>query len=74
LAEHVITKLGLAGEAFPLIRSGGVFGHCEFLDSLVDARLGEIASRAKIGPLQTSPAEAAAQLARSASRRAADVH
>ena len=74
LAEHVITKLGLAGEAFPLIRSGGVFGHCKFLDSLVDARLGEIASRATIGPLQTSPAEAAANLARSAARRAADVH
>ncbi|MFZ0967658.1 MAG: BadF/BadG/BcrA/BcrD ATPase family protein [Candidatus Acidiferrales bacterium] len=74
LAEHVITKLGLAGEAFPLIRAGGVFGHCAFLDSLVDTRLGEIAFRAKIGPLETSPAEAAAQLARSAARRAADVH
>jgi N-acetylglucosamine kinase-like BadF-type ATPase len=74
LAGHVVTKLDLAGESFPLIRSGGVFGHCEYLDALVDARLSEVASRAKIGLLQTSPAEAAANLARSAARRAADVH
>jgi len=72
LAQHVISKLHLAGEQFPLVRAGGVFGHCVFLDSLVDASLAEIASRATIGPLRTSPAEAAAQLARSAAGRAAD--
>jgi len=74
LAEHVVTKLGLAGESFPMVRAGGVFGRSTYLDSLVVARLKEFASRAKIGPLQTSPAEAAANLARSAARRAADVH
>jgi N-acetylglucosamine kinase-like BadF-type ATPase len=72
LAAHVISKLGLSAEQFPLIRAGGVFGHCAFLDSLVDAGLHELASRATIGPLRTSPAEAAANLARSAARRAAD--
>ncbi len=72
LATHVIHNLGLAAEQFPLVRSGGVFAHSSFLDSLVDARLHEIASRATIGPLRKSPAEAAANLARSAARRAAD--
>ncbi|MFZ0635470.1 MAG: BadF/BadG/BcrA/BcrD ATPase family protein [Candidatus Acidiferrales bacterium] len=66
LAEHVIRNLNLGDEKFPLVRSGGVFGHSEYLDSLVDTRLSEIASRATIGPLRTSPAEAAAQIARTA--------
>lgn len=74
LADHVIRKLGLSGEKFPLVRAGGVFGHCAYLDSLVDSRLAAIAARATIGPLRTSPAEAAAQMARSAATRAADAN
>jgi len=74
LADHVIRKLGLAGEKFPLVRAGGVFGHCAYLDSLVDARLAAIADRATIGPLRTSPAEAAAHMARTAAGRAADAN
>jgi N-acetylglucosamine kinase-like BadF-type ATPase len=74
LADHVIRQLGLTGEKFPLVRAGGVFGHCAYLDSIVDARLAAIANRATIGPLQTSPAEAAAQMARTAAGRAADAN
>jgi N-acetylglucosamine kinase-like BadF-type ATPase len=74
LADHVIRKLDLGAEKFPLVRAGGVFGHCAYLDSLVDKRLTAIASRATIGPLQTSPAEAAAQMARTAAGRAADAN
>ena len=76
LAEHVIRTLNLSGAKFPLVRAGGVFGHSTYLDSLVDARLMEIASQATIGPLRISPAEAAAQMARTAAggnvRRAAN--
>ena len=74
LADHVIRELGLTGEKFPLVRAGGVFGHCAYLDALVDLRLAAIAGRATIGPLQTSPAEAAAQMARTAAGRAADAN
>jgi N-acetylglucosamine kinase-like BadF-type ATPase len=78
LAEHVIRSLDLSGAKFPLVRAGGVFGHSTYLDSLVDARLMEIASQATIGPLRISPAEAAAQMARTAAggqvRRAANGH
>jgi len=74
MADHVIRKLDLTAEKFPLVRAGGVFGHCGYLDSVVDARLAAIASRATIGPLQTSPAEAAAQMARTAAGRAADAN
>jgi len=74
LASHVIHKLGLAAEKFPLVRAGGVFGRTTYLDSLVDERLAAIAERATIGPLRTSPAEAAAHMARSAAGRAADAN
>jgi N-acetylglucosamine kinase-like BadF-type ATPase len=74
LASHVIHKLGLAGERFPLVRAGGVFGRSTYLDSLVDDRLASVATHAAVGPLRTSPAEAAAQMARSAAGRAVDAH
>jgi N-acetylglucosamine kinase-like BadF-type ATPase len=74
LADHVIRALGLTAERFPLIRAGGVFGHCKYLDALVDARLALIAERAAIGTLRTSPAEAAAHMARTAAGRAANVN
>lgn len=66
LVTHVIGKLGIAEASFPLVRMGGVFGRSAYLDSLVDAGLREVASRAAIGPLKMSPAEAAALMARNA--------
>jgi glucosamine kinase len=74
LAAHVIGKLGLTREEFPLVRAGGVFGHSGYLDSLVDERLAALANGAIIGPLRTSPAEAAAHMARSAASHAANAN
>ena len=66
LVTHVIGKLGMSEENFPLVRMGGVFGRSAFLDSQVDMGLHEVAQRAAVGPLKTSPAEAAALMARNA--------
>jgi N-acetylglucosamine kinase-like BadF-type ATPase len=64
LATHIVKKLGLSEASFPMVRVGGVFGRSAYLDGLVDAGLREAAARAAVGSLKTSPAEAAALMAR----------
>jgi N-acetylglucosamine kinase-like BadF-type ATPase len=63
LAMVVIRRLGMKGEIFPLVKCGGVFGHCQTLDSLLDSVLASGALHAKISRLKISPALGAARMA-----------
>ena len=63
LAMTVIRRLGLKGQKFPLVKCGGVFGHSQMLDSLLDSVINSGALRAKISRLEISPAIGAARLA-----------
>lgn len=63
LAMVVIRRLGMKNEAFPLVKCGGVFGHCGMLDSLLDSVLTSGAMRAKISRLEISRAVGAARRA-----------
>ena len=63
-ARSVVEQLGLEGQPFPLSKSGGVFGRSQYFDSALDAELARVAPGARIVPLQTVPARAAAELAR----------
>jgi N-acetylglucosamine kinase-like BadF-type ATPase len=63
LAMIVIRRLGMKGEQFPLVKCGGVFGHCQMLDSLLDSVLASGALRAKLLRLEISPAVGAARMA-----------
>jgi N-acetylglucosamine kinase-like BadF-type ATPase len=63
LAMVVIRRLGMKGEHFPLVKCGGVFGHCNVLDSLLDSVLVSGALRAKLSRLEISPAVGAARMA-----------
>lgn len=73
LAKGVIDALSLNDQPFVLAKSGGVFGHSKYLDAALDQELSRIAPAAQIDPLDISPAQAAAELARkSVSNVAAD--
>ncbi|HWF13113.1 MAG TPA: BadF/BadG/BcrA/BcrD ATPase family protein [Candidatus Acidoferrales bacterium] len=63
LAMVVIRRLGMKDDVFPLVKCGGVFGHCQMLDSLLDSVLASGALRAKISRLEISPALGAARMA-----------
>ncbi len=63
LALIVIRRLGMKGQEFPLVKCGGVFGHCHMLDALLDSVLTSGALRAKISRLEISPALGAARMA-----------
>jgi len=63
LAMVVIRRLGMKSDAFPLVKCGGVFGHCQMLDSLLDSVLASGALRAKISRLEMFPALGAARMA-----------
>jgi glucosamine kinase len=63
LAMIVIRRLGMKDQEFPLVKCGGVFGHCTVLDSLLDSVLASGALRAKISRLEISPALGAARMA-----------
>ena len=63
LAMVVIRRLGMNKETFPLVKCGGVFGHCVMLDTLLDSVLTSGAMRAKISRLEISPAVGAARRA-----------
>ncbi len=63
LAMIVIRRLGMKGLQFPLVKCGGVFGHSQLLDSLLDSVLASGALRAKISHLEISPAIGAARMA-----------
>jgi N-acetylglucosamine kinase-like BadF-type ATPase len=63
LAMIVIRRLGMKDLQFPLVKCGGVFGHSQVLDSLLDSVLASGALRAKISLLEISPAVGAARMA-----------
>ena len=63
LAMIVIRRLGMKGQEFRLVKCGGVFGHSQVLDSLVDSVLSSGALRAKISRLEIAPAVGAARMA-----------
>ena len=63
LAMVVIRRLGMKGDAFPLVKCGGVFGQCHMLDALLDSVLASGALRAKISRLEIFPAVGAARMA-----------
>ena len=63
LAMIVIRRLGMKDQQFPLVKCGGVFGHCRMLDSLLDSVLASGALRAKLSRLEISPAVGAARMA-----------
>ena len=62
-AASVITRLGMRGEAFPTVLSGGIFRGVPWLKSDVEARLSEVAPRSVIGVLEVEPAVGAVRLA-----------
>ncbi|MGB7025305.1 MAG: BadF/BadG/BcrA/BcrD ATPase family protein [Candidatus Acidiferrales bacterium] len=64
LAKTVVDSLGLNDQPIPVAKSGGVFGHSKYLDAALDQELSCIAPAACIESLRTSPAGAAAELAR----------
>ena len=63
LAMIVIRRLGMKGQQFPLVKCGGVFGHCRMLDTMLDSVLASGALRAKLSRLEISPAIGAARMA-----------
>jgi N-acetylglucosamine kinase-like BadF-type ATPase len=63
IALSVVRRLNLAQAEFPLYKSGGVFGHSQYLDGPLEALVLSGAPRAKIQPLGVSPALGAARWA-----------
>jgi N-acetylglucosamine kinase-like BadF-type ATPase len=63
LAMVVVRRLGMKDQAFPLVKSGGVFGRSPMLDSLLDSVLASGMPRASISRLEISPAVGAARIA-----------
>ncbi len=63
LAMIVARRLGMKDQEFPLVKSGGVFGHSRMLDALLDSVVVSGALRAKVSKLEVSPAVGAARIA-----------
>jgi glucosamine kinase len=63
LAMIVVRRLGMKDQEFPLVKSGGVFGHSRMLDALLDSVVANGALRAKVSQLKISPAFRAARIA-----------
>jgi N-acetylglucosamine kinase-like BadF-type ATPase len=63
LAMIVVRRLEMTGQQFPLVKSGGVFGHSRMLDALLDSVLVSGALRAKVSRIEISPAVGAARIA-----------
>jgi N-acetylglucosamine kinase-like BadF-type ATPase len=67
-AASVITRLGMRGDSFPTILSGGVFRGLPSLIGKVGLRLAEIAPRSDVRQLTVEPAVGAVTLALAAAR------
>lgn len=63
LAMIVVRRLGMKDAEFPLLKCGGVFGHSQMLDALLDSVLVSGALRARISRLEVSAAVGAARIA-----------
>jgi len=67
-AASVITRLGMRGDAFPLVLAGGIFRGIPSLVTDVGQRLSEAAPRASARLLEVEPAVGAVRLALAAAR------
>jgi glucosamine kinase len=67
-AASVITRLGMRGEAFPLVLAGGIFLGVPWLVGDVASRLSEVAPRSAVRLLDVEPAVGAVRLALAAAR------
>jgi N-acetylglucosamine kinase-like BadF-type ATPase len=63
LVMIVVRRLGMRDQEFPVVKCGGVFGHCKMLDALLDSVVVSGALRAKVSRLDISPAVGAARIA-----------
>ncbi len=64
LVERVVDRLNLRAETFFLAKTGGVFNRSAHFDDYFDQLLGQIAPKARIGPLPEPVAEFCARSAR----------
>jgi len=67
-ASSVIARLGMRGDPFPTVLSGGVFGGLPSLVGKVAAHIAEIAPRSDVRRLEAEPALGAVTLALTAAR------
>ena len=67
-AASVITRLGMRGDAFPIVLSGGVFRGLPSLIGKVARRVAEVAPRSDVSQLTVEPALGAVTLALAAAR------
>jgi N-acetylglucosamine kinase-like BadF-type ATPase len=67
-AGSVITRLGMRGDPFPTVLSGGVFRGIPSLAGKVARQVAEIAPRSEVRPLDVEPAVGAVRLALAAAR------
>ncbi|MGD0426511.1 MAG: BadF/BadG/BcrA/BcrD ATPase family protein [Candidatus Acidiferrales bacterium] len=63
LSASVIEKLALQKSEISIAKAGGTIGRSKFFDAAIDARLHDLAPRARVVALQMKPAEAAAKMA-----------
>jgi N-acetylglucosamine kinase len=62
-AASVVTRLGMRGDVFPTILSGGIFRGIPSLAASVTARIAEVAPRSDVRTLTVEPAQGAVTLA-----------
>jgi N-acetylglucosamine kinase len=67
-AASVVTRLGMRGDVFPTILSGGMFTGIPLLVTSVTTRLSEVAPRSEVRRLDIEPAHGAVTLAIAAAR------
>ena len=67
-ASTVIARLGMRGDAFPIILAGGIFRGLPWLIGDVTRRISEIAPRSEVRLLQVEPAVGAIRLALAAAQ------
>jgi glucosamine kinase len=72
-AASVVARLGMRGDEFPIVLSGGIFRGIPLLTRDVITRLKEVAPRAEVRVLQVEPAVGAVRLALAAARGRATV-
>lgn len=72
-AASVVTRLGMRGESFPALLSGGIFRAMPCLTRDVTTRLSEVAPRSDVRLLTVEPAVGAVRLALAAARGKATV-
>jgi N-acetylglucosamine kinase-like BadF-type ATPase len=63
LVDALAERLDFRGTSFLLAKTGGMIGRTKYLDAQLDERLRIVAPQAQMGPLQRTPAEAAAGMA-----------